>query len=137
MKLERVLYVEDDPDIREVARMSLEVVGGLNVCCCASGAEAIERADAYDPQLIVLDVMMPEMDGPATLSALRASSSRLVHVPVVFVTAKVQPNEVAEFLALGVTDVVAKPFDPMTLPDSLRAIWARFSCELIKPGRAP
>ena len=135
MKLERVLYVEDDPDIREVARMALEVVGGLDVCCCASGAEAVARAETYDAQLIVLDVMMPEMDGPATLSALRASS-RLIGVPVVFVTAKVQPSEIAEFLALGVSDVVAKPFDPMTLSDSLRTIWARFARETTAPGRA-
>ena len=76
------------------------------------------------PQLIVLDVMMPEMDGPATLKRLQAGT-HTSKIPVIFMTAKVQPGEIAEFLALGARDVVAKPFDPMTLSDSLRQIWKR------------
>jgi CheY-like chemotaxis protein len=124
MPLERILYVEDDNDIREVVGMALGDVGGLEVCLCASGGEAVQKAEAFAPDLIVLDVMMPDMDGPATLSALRKLPS-LGQVPVVFMTAKVQPSEVAEFLSLGAVDVVAKPFDPMTLAQSLRNIWAR------------
>jgi two-component system OmpR family response regulator len=126
LELQRILYVEDDPDIREVACMALEVVGGFTVASCASGAEALECVLAFAPQLIVLDVMMPGLDGPGTLAALRAIPG-CAAIPVVFVTAKVQPSEIADFLAMGVVDVVAKPFQPMTLADSLRSIWARLS----------
>jgi two-component system OmpR family response regulator len=124
MLLERVLYVEDDNDIREVAGMALEAVGGLKVMLCASGEEAVRDAEAFAPDMVLLDVMMPGMDGPATLVALRAVPA-LADVPVVFLTAKVQPSEVAEFLSIGAVDIVAKPFDPMLLAASLRAIWAR------------
>jgi CheY-like chemotaxis protein len=124
MQLERILYVEDDADIREVASMALEVVGGFEVLACESGAEALSRVEGYNPQLIVLDVMMPEMDGPATLKRLQADP-KTAKIPVIFMTAKVQPGEIAEFLTLGARDVVAKPFDPMTLSDSLRDIWKR------------
>jgi CheY-like chemotaxis protein len=128
MQLQRVLYVEDDSDIREVVGMALEVVGGLTVRLCASGAEALAVAEAFAPDLVVLDVMMPDMDGPATMAALRALPA-IASIPVVFMTAKVQPSEVAEFLALGAVDVVAKPFDPMTLADSLRQIWTRIEAQ--------
>jgi two-component system, OmpR family, response regulator len=124
MQLERILYVEDDSDIREVASMALEVVGGFEVKACSSGAEALRCVAQFAPQLIVLDVMMPEMDGPATLKALQADPGT-TKIPVIFMTAKVQPGEIAEFLELGARDVVAKPFDPMTLSDLLRQIWTR------------
>ncbi|MGA2550092.1 MAG: response regulator [Burkholderiaceae bacterium] len=124
MQLKRILYVEDDNDIREVAGMALEHVGQLEVLLCASGRDALEKVEDFAPDMVVLDVMMPDMDGPATLLGLRKIPS-MVNVPVVFVTAKVQPSEVAEFLSLGAVDIVAKPFDPMTLTDSLRQIWAR------------
>ncbi len=124
MQLERILYVEDDADIREVASMALEVVGGFEVLACESGQEALQRVEAFQPQIIVLDVMMPEMDGPATLKCLQADPNTAA-IPVIFMTAKVQPGEIAEFLSLGARDVVAKPFDPMTLSDSLRRIWKR------------
>lgn len=120
--LRRILYVEDDDDIREVAWMALADVSGFEVLACPSGAEALAQVDEFRPDLVLLDVMMPEMDGPTTLRALRA---RGLTQPVVFMTAKVQPSEVAEFMKLGVADVVAKPFDPMTLGESLRTIWAR------------
>ncbi len=131
MQLDRILYVEDDADIREVASMALEVVGGFKVLPCASGAEALQKVHDFAPQLIVLDVMMPEMDGPATLKCLQGDP-RTSAIPVIFMTAKVQPNEIAEFLSLGARDVVAKPFDPMTLSDSLRRIWKRI--EDAQPG---
>jgi two-component system OmpR family response regulator len=122
--LQRILFVEDDPDIQTVARMALEAVGGFTVLSCSSGAEALERVTGFAPDLILLDVMMPGMDGLATLEALR----RLPHsleTPVVFMTAKVQAQEVARYRQLGAVDVIAKPFDPMTLSDSVRAIWSR------------
>ena len=122
--LERILYVDDDADIREVATLALVDVGGLVLLTCESGSEALLRAEAFTPQLILLDVMMPGMDGPATLAALRALPS-LYAVPAIFMTAKVQAGEVAALRARGVLDVIAKPFDPMALADDIRNIWKR------------
>lgn len=120
--LERILYVEDDPDIQTVASLALEVVGGFNVKICSSGRQAVEEVMSFAPDLILLDVMMPGMDGPSTLIALRQLPS-LENVPVVFMTAKVQPHEVSQLIALGVESVIAKPFDPMTLSSQIRSIW--------------
>lgn len=120
--LQRVMYVEDDPDIQAVARLALELVGGFTVKVCASGEEALREAEAFAPEIILLDVMMPGMDGPTTLQALRALPA-LATVPVAFMTAKVQPAEVAQYKALGARDVIPKPFDPMTLASQVRAIW--------------
>lgn len=121
--LERILYIEDEADIREVALLALDVVGGFTVKACASGQEALAKAQAFAPQLILSDVMMPGLDGPATIKALREIPS-LADVPVVFMTAKVQPTEIDHFKSLGVRDVISKPFDPMTLADQVRSIWA-------------
>lgn len=122
--LKRVLFVEDDPDIRTVARMALEAVGRFTVLGCGSGAEALERVEAFAPDLILLDVMMPGMDGLETLQSLRLLPGAAT-VPVVFMTAKVQAQEVSEYRAAGAVDVIAKPFDPMTLPATVRSIWER------------
>lgn len=122
-KLQRVLYVEDEQDIRTVARLALEMVGGLEVKICASGEEALREAVAFAPDMILLDVMMPGMDGPTTLHNLRGLPE-LAQVPVAFMTAKVQPAEVAQYKALGAKGVIPKPFDPMTLAAQVRALWA-------------
>ncbi len=121
-KLERILCVEDEEDIRKIQMISLEILGGFRVLACASGAEAIQEAPAFAPQLILLDVMMPGMDGPTTLKSLRTLSG-LEETPVIFVTAKVQPDEVAYYQELGALEVISKPFDPMTLAEQLREIW--------------
>lgn len=123
-ELRHVLCVEDEPDIRLIAQLALETVGGLKVSLCSSGKEGLEAARRERPDLVVLDVMMPGLDGPGTLSALRELPETR-DLPVVFMTAKVQPAEVAQLMALGALAVVAKPFDPMTLADQLRGIWAR------------
>ena len=123
--LSRILYVEDEPDIQAVARLALEHIGGFTVEVCSSGHEALERATAFAPDLILLDVMMPGMDGPSTLSRLRELPA-LSAIPVIFMTAKVQPQEVASYRAMGALDVIAKPFDPMTLSDDIRAVWVKF-----------
>ena len=123
-KLEHILYVEDEPDIQAVARLALEHVGGFKVDVCSSGPEALERVSEVRPDLILLDVMMPGMDGPSTLRALRDMED-IAAIPVIFVTAKVQSHEVAEYKQLGALDVIAKPFDPMTLSDAVREIWQR------------
>ena len=120
--LQRVLYVEDEPDIQAVAKLALELVGGFTVKVCSSGEEALREAEAFAPEMILLDVMMPGMDGPTTLQALRALPA-LATVPVAFMTAKVQPAEVAHYKTLGARDVIPKPFDPMTLASQVRAIW--------------
>lgn len=123
-ELSRILYVEDDPDIQAIAMMVLETISGFTVQACSSGKEALEKAVAFQPDLILLDVMMPGMDGPETLKGLR-NFLELQATPVVFMTAKVQPQEVQGYIALGAVGVIAKPFDPMTLAQELRDIWAR------------
>ncbi|MFC3712134.1 response regulator [Sphingoaurantiacus capsulatus] len=122
MALSKILYVEDDDDIRTVTVMALEMIGDFTVEAHNFGGDAIARAEAFAPDLILLDVMMPGMDGPSTLAALREKRA-LDHVPAVFFTAKAQPEEVARLRALGAADVLAKPFDPQVLPDALRRIW--------------
>lgn len=122
--LNRILYVEDEPDIQTVACMALETIGGFTLQACSSGHEAIEAAPAFMPDLILLDVMMPGMDGPATMEALR-NLPVTAGVDVIFMTAKVQSHEVERYLELGALEVIAKPFDPMTLAAQVQAIWDR------------
>jgi CheY-like chemotaxis protein len=123
MKLQDILVVEDDPAIQTVAKMALELVGGFNVRVCSSGEEALEAARS-GPQLILLDVMMPGMDGPTVLKRLRASPDTQ-HIPVVFMTAKVQSFEIEQLRGLGALDVIAKPFEAMTLSQTVSEIWER------------
>jgi len=121
--LNTILYVEDEPDIRTVAQLALETVGGFTLKVCGSGEEAVEIGPAFKPDLILLDVMMPGMDGPTTLAALRKHPS-MQDTPVIFMTAKVQPSEIQQYRDLGALDVIAKPFDPMMLAEQVRSIWA-------------
>jgi CheY-like chemotaxis protein len=130
--LSKILYAEDEPDIQTVALMALETIGGFTVRACNSGQEAIEAASEFTPDLVILDVMMPGMDGPATLEALRKLPN-MADVDVVFMTAKVQSQEVERYLQMGAVDVIAKPFDPMTLASQIEAIWERQQQE---PGTA-
>ncbi len=122
--LQRILMVEDEPDIQEIAQLALEAVGGFQVKICSSGREALREALLFAPDLILLDVMMAEMDGPSTLAQLRLMPP-LAQTPVIFMTAKVQPHEVARYQQLGALDVISKPFDPMALPATVRDIWQR------------
>jgi CheY-like chemotaxis protein len=120
--LRRIMHIEDDLSIQDVARVALEIVGKFEVCTCSSGQEALKRFAGFDPQLVLLDVMMPGMDGPTTLKQLQQQFD-LSKVPVVFMTAKVQASEVESYTALGARDLVVKPFDPMTLSSQIRQIW--------------
>lgn len=122
--LSRILYVEDDPDIREIVRMSLEQLGGYQVATCDSCAAALALVDEFNPDLLLLDVMMPDVDGPETLRALRERVSAEA-APAIFVTAKVETRDMARYRDIGVLDVIIKPFDPMTLPRRLEQIWNR------------
>ena len=121
MKIEKVLLVDDDPRIRKIAQISLQGVGGWDVQVVASGFEAIEAAKADRPDVILLDVMMPEMDGPTTLARLR-EIEEVATIPVIFFTAKVQKQEVDSYLALGAAGIISKPFDPMKLPGEIQEI---------------
>ncbi len=121
--LARILYVEDEPDIRAVAQMALEAVGGFVVVACASGSEALAAAPTAEADLLLLDVMMPGLDGPSTLKALRDMPAT-ANTPVIFMTAKVQASEIAQYRELGAIDVIHKPFDPMELSTQIQRIWA-------------
>lgn len=120
--LQRILYVEDEPAIQAVARLALEDIGGFTVEVYGSGPEAQAKGAAFAPDLILLDVMMPGMDGPATLKVLR-NIAELSATPVIFVTASAQADEVVEYKAIGALGTIAKPFDPMTLAEQIKALW--------------
>jgi two-component system OmpR family response regulator len=121
----QVLYVDDEPDIREVGAMALELDGSMEVSTAASGPEALELlGGGLRPGVILLDVMMPGMDGPAVLAELKQRPD-LARIPVVFITARAQAHELARFESLGAIGVITKPFDPMTLSIELRAALAR------------
>jgi len=117
--LQRILYVEDELDIQVVARIALENVGGFNVQICSSGQEALDTIASFAPDLLLLDVMMPGMDGPTTLKALR-ELPEAADIPALFMTAKVQADEIAALKALGALEVIAKPFDPMKLAQQIK-----------------
>ncbi len=110
----RILIVDDEDDIREVAQVSLELVGGYEVLTASSGRAGVERARGAQPDAILLDVMMPAMDGPATLVALRADP-RTRDIPVVFLTAKTHAAERQRLGQLGAAAILTKPFDPLKL----------------------
>lgn len=122
MNLKRILLVEDDPDIQTITKFTLEAVGGFTVEVCGEGQCALDTSRTFNPDLILLDVMMPDLDGPEVLKQLRASRD-MSQIPVIFMTAKVQPGEIAQFKQLGAVAVIPKPFDPMTLSDTIREIW--------------
>jgi len=125
-KLSKIMLVEDEPDIREIASLALTELGGFNLTLCESGQQALDKLPAALPQLVLLDVMMPDMDGPTTLQKLR-TMSEMKNVPVIFMTARVQANEVEEYLKLGALGVIPKPFDPATLSTEIIKIWNEFA----------
>jgi CheY-like chemotaxis protein len=115
----RILHVDDEPDIRELVELSLGLDPELSVKNCPSGSDALATAAEWSPDMILMDVMMPVMDGPQTLAHLRESQST-ANIPVIFMTARAQTRELEHFLSLGATGVIPKPFDPMTLADAVR-----------------
>lgn len=123
-ELRNILYVDDETDIQTVVALALEFSGELSVQCCGSGAEALKLIESSPPDLVLLDVMMPALDGPSTLHRIRALP-RGDRVPVIFVTAKVQPYEIERFMSLGAIGVVTKPFDPLTLAATIQSMWAK------------
>ncbi len=123
-ELKRLTYIEDEPDIRSITEFALREIGGFQVDVCASGPEALARTPDFGPDLIILDVMMPGMDGIETFKLLRAIPT-LVETPIVFMTAKAMSHELEVYRSLGAADIIPKPFDPLTLSDRIREIWAR------------
>jgi CheY-like chemotaxis protein len=120
----RILLVDDEPDIRDVVELSLGLDPVFSVRSCDSGANALAAAVDWSPDMILCDVMMPDMDGPATLARLR-DCPQTAGTPVVFMTARAQTRELEHFASLGGTGVIAKPFDPMNLANRCAAICAR------------
>lgn len=118
---DRILYIDDEADIREVAEMALELDPGFEVRTCASGREGLAAAREWQPALILLDVMMPELDGPGVIEKLRQDPATAV-IPVVFITARTQAHEVERLRALGARSVLAKPFDAMKLAGQVREL---------------
>jgi CheY-like chemotaxis protein len=123
--LKRILLVEDDPDIQTITSMALGSFGGYTVHVSGSAREAIEAAPGFRPDLILLDVMMPGLDGLDTLKALRQLPATAA-TPVVFLTARVQPADVALYNQLDSLAVIRKPFEPTTLVETIRGIWTRY-----------
>jgi two-component system, OmpR family, response regulator len=119
--LRHILCVDDEDDILEVVRLCLELDGGFAIDICHSGAEALEFLKIARPDLMLLDVMMPRMDGPATFAAIRAAGH---NIPVIFMTARVRGAEVFQYLELGAIGVVPKPFDPVTLSAEIKRLWS-------------
>ncbi|MEB8389376.1 response regulator [Rhodobacteraceae bacterium KMM 6894] len=120
--LQRILYIEDDEDIAAIGCMILEGVGNFDVRHFNSGEAAINAYDAVAPDLIIVDVMMPGLDGPATIMHLMNIHAEKC-APFIFMTARAQLHEQEEYRALGALDVIVKPFDPMTLCDEIQTIW--------------
>jgi diguanylate cyclase (GGDEF)-like protein len=134
--LKQILVVEDDPDIQKIIRLALETVGGFKATVTGSGQEALAALDRCQPDLLLLDVMMPGMDGPTTLGQIR-QHSEYRNTPAIFLTAKAQTHEVAHLLALGAIAVIAKPFDPMGLAAEIRQHWRHSRAAEPPPATEP
>ncbi len=126
--LKRITYVEDEADIRAVVSLTLSAIGNFTIDVCTSGAEALIKAPEFHPDLILLDVMMPGLDGVETFHALQ-KIAEVASIPVVFMTAKAQKSEIDAYKEMGAVDVIPKPFDPMTLSNEVNEIWQRYLTE--------
>jgi len=122
ISLQRILLADDEPDVLEVSRIALETVGGYEVAVCDSGAELLRRLPDFSPDLIIIDVMMPDMAGPEVLARVRQIPG-FGETPVVFLTGVMGGNELENLRNSGAADVILKPFDPMTLADRIDGIW--------------
>lgn len=121
-ELKKILIAEDEQDIRDIEKMALEMLGGFEVETCCNGQEVLDVVEGCAPQLILLDVMMPIMDGPQALERLRANGNTK-DIPIIFVTAKAMETEIERLVSMGGLGVVTKPFDPATLSQQVLEIW--------------
>ena len=120
--LQRILLADDEPDILEISRIALETVGGYEVSVCSSGRTVLERLGEFEPDLVIVDVLMPDMTGPEVLAEIRRLP-KYDTVPVVYLTGVIQEEELEGLRESGAADVILKPFDPMTLSDRIDDIW--------------
>ena len=114
--LMQILYLEDDPDIQKLVSLSLEFIGEFTLKICSSGQEAVNEIEAFKPQLLLFDVMMPDLGSPEALRQIRKIEA-YKDTPALFMTAMVLTDEVQGYLDMGVVKVIGKPFDPMTLAE--------------------
>lgn len=123
-ELKKILYAEDEPDVQTVVGLTIESMSDYKIKICENGKKLLEYVEEYAPDLILLDVMMPEMDGPTTFKNLQTKETTK-EIPVVFMTAKAQVHEVEKFKEIGAWGVIIKPFDPMTLCEDIQEIWSQ------------
>ena len=121
VKIEKVMLVDDEPDIRMIGEVSLGDVGGWQVSLATSGQEALDKVASVKPDVILLDVMMPNMDGPTVLTQLKENADT-GEIPVIFMTAKARESDIQHYMSLGAKGVITKPFDPMKLPEQVKSI---------------
>jgi CheY-like chemotaxis protein len=123
--LQTILFVEDDPDIRLLASMALVEIGNFTLAEAQNGVEALaylNNPNQPRPELILMDMMMPELDGIGALAQIKADNA-LNSIPVIFMTARVQPDEIKSYIDAGAMGVITKPFDPMTLVEQVNQLW--------------
>jgi two-component system, OmpR family, response regulator len=125
-ELKKILYAEDEPDVQTVVELTIQTMSNYSIKVCDNGKRLLECVQDYNPDLILLDVMMPEMDGPTTLKNLQ-ENIKTKDIPVVFMTAKAQVHEIETFKESGVLGIITKPFDPINLCSEIEKIWNRSS----------
>lgn len=121
-ELKKILYAEDEPDVQTIVELTVQTMSEYQIKICNNGKELLKCVSEFNPDLILLDVMMPEMDGPTTFRNLQ-SEENTKDIPVIFMTAKAQVHEIEIFKEIGVVGIITKPFDPMNLCDEIQAIW--------------
>lgn len=121
-ELKKILYAEDEPDVQMVVEITVQTMSNYDIKICSNGKILLENVEEYNPDLILLDVMMPEMDGPTTFKHLQ-ENEKTKDIPVIFMTAKAQTHEVEIFKNIGVVGVITKPFDPVQLCSEIEQIW--------------
>ena len=123
-ELKKILYAEDEPDVQTVVEAVIQAMSDYQIKICGNGRKLLDCIDEYQPDLVLLDVMMPEMDGPTTLKFLQADE-KTKDIPVVFMTAKAQIHEIKTFQEASIAGIITKPFDPMTLCSEIQGIWEK------------
>ena len=120
--LRHILCIDDEEDILQITKMSLETLGGFRVSVCHGSGDALAEVKRLRPDVVLLDVMMPGQDGPSTLKLLQEDPD-VAKIPVIFLTAKAQPSELANLIRLGAKGVISKPFNPMLLSRQILELW--------------
>lgn len=119
------MYVDDDPDLRNIVRVGLELGGGFTVKLCSTGQQALDEVREFKPDMILLDVVMPDMSGPKLLETFKKQPG-ISNIPVVFLTSKILPEQLALYEELGAVGVIRKPFNPMKLSEQVKQVWTGY-----------